>query len=126
MSENMCKLYLCFHFPVKKVVVLHPVGWKNLSSMTYGMLAGHRTRLYRWDDHGLSSLVMLHRASCRFLCLNRCLPSEKDLEIILLRQQLRVLERKLKTQPRLSRPEKLMLVASPPASKLKQPTGTTD
>jgi hypothetical protein len=38
-------------------------------------------------------------------------PSEKDLEIILLCQQLRILERKLKTQPRLSRPEKLMLVA---------------
>jgi hypothetical protein len=36
---------------------------------------------------------------------------EKDLEIALLRQQLRILERKLATKPRLSRPEKLMLVA---------------
>ena len=36
---------------------------------------------------------------------------EKDLEIALLRQQLRVLERKLDTRPRLSRPEKLTLVA---------------
>src|SRR5579859_3638419 len=36
---------------------------------------------------------------------------EKDLEIALLRQQLRVLERKLDTKPRLSHPEKLMLVA---------------
>src|SRR5258706_1361006 len=36
---------------------------------------------------------------------------EKDLEIALLRQQLRVLERKLDTKPHLSRPEKLMLVA---------------
>ncbi len=36
---------------------------------------------------------------------------EKDLEIALLRQQLRILERKLDTKPRLSRPEKLMLVA---------------
>src|SRR5688572_16125532 len=37
-------------------------------------------------------------------------PNEKDLQIILLRQQLRVLERKLDTRPRLSRPEKLMQV----------------
>ncbi len=36
---------------------------------------------------------------------------EKDLEIALLRQQLRILERKANTRPRLSRPEKLMLVA---------------
>src|SRR5262245_42147512 len=37
-------------------------------------------------------------------------PDEKDLEIILLRQQLRILERKLPKKPRLTRPEKLMLV----------------
>ncbi len=37
--------------------------------------------------------------------------SEKDLEIALLRQQLRILERKGNAKPRLSRPEKLMLVA---------------
>src|SRR5258708_2588191 len=36
---------------------------------------------------------------------------EKDLEIALLRQQLRILERKAPTKPRLTRPEKLMLVA---------------
>ncbi len=36
---------------------------------------------------------------------------EKDLEIALLRQQLRILERKVNTNPRVSRPEKLMLVA---------------
>lgn len=39
------------------------------------------------------------------------LPDEKDLQITLLRQQLRVLERKTRAKPRLSRPEKLMLVA---------------
>jgi putative transposase len=38
-------------------------------------------------------------------------PNEKDLQIILLRQQLRILERKLKSKPRLSRSEKLMLVS---------------
>ena len=38
-------------------------------------------------------------------------PDEKDLQIVLFRQQLRVLERKIKKKPRLSRPEKLMLVA---------------
>jgi len=36
---------------------------------------------------------------------------ENDLEIALLRQQLRVLERKLDSKPSLSRPEKLMLLA---------------
>src|SRR5260221_1413621 len=42
---------------------------------------------------------------------------EKDLEIALLREQLRVLERKTSVKTRLSRPEKLMLVAL--ADKLK-------
>src|SRR5215510_10787069 len=42
---------------------------------------------------------------------------EKDLEIALLRQQLRILERKANAKFRLSRPEKLMLVAL--ADKLK-------
>ena len=37
--------------------------------------------------------------------------NEKDLEIALLRQQLRVLERKSKHQTHLTPPEKLMLVA---------------
>ncbi len=37
--------------------------------------------------------------------------NEKDLEIALLRQQLRILELKATAKPRLSRPEKLMLVA---------------
>jgi hypothetical protein len=41
----------------------------------------------------------------------RLVPDEKDLQIALLRQQLRALERKTKTKPRLSRPEKLMIVA---------------
>lgn len=40
----------------------------------------------------------------------RLAPDEKDLQIALLRQQLRVLKRKAKAKPRLSRPEKLMLV----------------
>ena len=40
----------------------------------------------------------------------RVVPDEKDLQIALLRQQLRVLERKAKTKPRLARPERLMLV----------------
>jgi hypothetical protein len=41
----------------------------------------------------------------------RISPDDRDLEIVLLRQQLRVLERRLKAQSRNSRPEKLMLVA---------------
>jgi putative transposase len=40
----------------------------------------------------------------------RVVPTEKDLQIALLRQQLRILERQPKTRPLLSRPEKLMLV----------------
>ena len=40
----------------------------------------------------------------------RVAPDEKDLQIALLRQQLRILERKAKPESRLSRPEKLMLV----------------
>jgi putative transposase len=38
-------------------------------------------------------------------------PDEKDLQIVLLRQQLRILERKTRTKPRLSSSEKLMVVA---------------
>jgi hypothetical protein len=41
----------------------------------------------------------------------RVAPDEKDLQIALLRQQLRILERKAKTKTRLLRPEKLMLIA---------------
>ena len=41
----------------------------------------------------------------------RVAPSEKDLQIALLRQQLRLLERNSRTKSRLTRPEKLMLVA---------------
>jgi len=41
----------------------------------------------------------------------RLAPDEKDLQIALHRQQLRVLERKITKKPRLSRPEKLMLFA---------------
>jgi hypothetical protein len=41
----------------------------------------------------------------------RVSPDEKDLPIAILRQQLRMLERKTKTRPRLARPEKLVLVA---------------
>ncbi len=37
--------------------------------------------------------------------------NDKDLEIALLRQQLRILERQASSKPRLSRPEKLMLIA---------------
>jgi transposase InsO family protein len=40
----------------------------------------------------------------------RLAPDEKDLQIALLRQQLRMLERQAKQQPRRSRPEKLMLI----------------
>ncbi len=40
----------------------------------------------------------------------RVAPDEKDFQIALLRQQIRVLERNTKTKPRLTRPEKLMLV----------------
>ena len=50
----------------------------------------------------------------------RVAPNEKDLQIALLRQQLRILERKSKTKPRLSRPEKLMLVTF--ATRLKAQT----
>ena len=35
--------------------------------------------------------------------------SDKDLEIIILRQQVRILQRKVKTPPRLSDPEKVVL-----------------
>jgi hypothetical protein len=41
----------------------------------------------------------------------RLAPDEKDLQTALLRLQLCILERKTKTKPRLSRPEKRMLVA---------------
>jgi hypothetical protein len=40
----------------------------------------------------------------------RIAPDEKDIQIALLRQQLRILERRSRTKPRLTRPEKLMLV----------------
>ena len=42
--------------------------------------------------------------------LVRLAPDERDLEIALLRQQLRILERKSKSRTRLTRPEKLALV----------------
>jgi putative transposase len=47
-------------------------------------------------------------------------PDEKDLQIVLPRQQLRILERKTRTKPRLTHPEKLMLVAVD--TRLKQQT----
>jgi putative transposase len=47
-------------------------------------------------------------------------PTEKDLQIALLRQQLHILERKSKTKTRLSRPEKLILVTL--ATRLKAQT----
>ena len=60
--------------------------------------------------------MFYHRLLC-FLTLiidvtvaRRVAPDEKDLQIVLLRQQLRLLERNAKTKPRLSRPERLMLV----------------
>jgi hypothetical protein len=36
---------------------------------------------------------------------------EKDLEIIMLRQQVRILQRKISSSPRISKPEKLILTA---------------
>jgi putative transposase len=50
----------------------------------------------------------------------RIAPTEKDLQIALLRQQLRILERNSQTRQRLSRPEKLMLVTL--AARLKTQT----
>src|SRR4051794_38532016 len=50
----------------------------------------------------------------------RVAPTEKDLQIALLRQQLRILECNSRTTHRLSRPEKLMLVAL--ATRLKAQT----
>jgi hypothetical protein len=50
----------------------------------------------------------------------RLAPDEKDLQIALLHQQLRILNRKSKSKPRLSRPEKLMFVAL--AARLKAQT----
>ena len=41
----------------------------------------------------------------------RVVPSEKDLQIAILRQQIRLLERNSRTKSRLTRPEKLMLIA---------------
>lgn len=46
-----------------------------------------------------------------FFAAIRIAPDEKDLQIILLRQQLRILERKSSTKPRISSPEKLIVVA---------------
>src|SRR5215216_4549791 len=46
-----------------------------------------------------------------FFASLQVVPHEKDLQIALLRQQLRILERQSKTKPRLSRPEKLILVS---------------
>ena len=37
--------------------------------------------------------------------------NEKDLEIIMLRQQVRILQRKISSSPRISKPEKLILTA---------------
>jgi hypothetical protein len=58
-------------------------------------------------------------ATLRFdgLASIRLAPDEKDLQIALLRQQRRILERKLKSKPRLSRPEKRMRVALIPRLK---------
>jgi hypothetical protein len=55
--------------------------------------------------------------------LGRQSESEKDLEILLLRRQLAIFERKQKLPMRLSRSEKVMLVAL--ASRLKAKTGRT-
>jgi putative transposase len=46
--------------------------------------------------------------------------NEKDLEIILLRQQVRILQRKAPSSPRISKPEKLILTAL--SYKMKQTT----
>jgi hypothetical protein len=64
----------------------------------------------------VSTLVELVRLGCRA-------ESEKDLEILLLRRQLAIYERKQDRAPRLSRSEKLTLVAL--ATKLKAKTGRT-
>ena len=58
-----------------------------------------------------------------FIRLGRKSESEKDLEVLLLRRQLAIYERKQDRAPRLSRSEKLMLVVL--ASKLKTRTGRT-
>ena len=45
---------------------------------------------------------------------------EKDLEIIMLRQQVRILQRTISSSPRISKPEKLILTAI--ANQMKQST----
>jgi hypothetical protein len=67
--------------------------------------------------------VLLHLFSILFewTCLGRGSEREKDLEILLLRRQLAILERQVQQPPRLSRVEKLTLAIM--TVKLKAATG---
>lgn len=72
--------------------------------------------LWFWVWQVVSTLVELMR-------LSRRSESDKDLEILLLRRQLAIYERRQERAPRLSRGEKLTLVVL--ATKLKTRTGRT-
>ncbi len=58
----------------------------------------------------ISTLLMsLFSLFCDLLAILRTSKSETDLEILILRQQVRILERKTKTPPRISDPDRMVL-----------------
>ena len=60
----------------------------------------------------ISTLLMsLFSIFFDLLAILRTSKSEKDLEILILRQQIRILQRKTKTPPRISDPERMILAA---------------
>jgi len=71
----------------------------------------------RYFKHNTAAKMVYHFLLCfaslifDMFASIRLAPDEKDLQIALLHQQLRALERKTNTKPRLSSPEKLMIVA---------------
>ncbi|MBK8033672.1 MAG: hypothetical protein IPK17_30070 [Chloroflexi bacterium] len=71
----------------------------------------------RYFKHNTAAKMVYHFLLCfaslifDMFASIRLAPDEKDLQIALLHQQLRALERKTNTKSRLSSPEKLMIVA---------------
>jgi putative transposase len=58
-----------------------------------------------------SLLMSFFSLSLDLMAIMGVAESDKDLEIIILRQQLRILQRKVKSPPRISDPEKIILAA---------------
>jgi hypothetical protein len=56
-----------------------------------------------------SLLMSLFSLSLDLMATMGVVKSDKDLEIIILRQQVRILQRKVKTPPRISDPERMVL-----------------